>query len=167
MLYVIPVNIFKELDGISNILANDLPEFEVKISKQVLSDSLKIDKRFELAQKTHQITVFTEGLLWLDNVLMGVTEIEPKEILVSGLRQELCKKLANMLHNEFIFAPSGKQDNTASQASIKQTLGPGGVSKLQGGMGAFGDYEEKFKRLRANFVGLKRSLEYIQDFLNV
>ena len=34
-------------------------------------------------------------------------------------------------------------------------------------MGAFGDYEEKFKRLKANFVGLKRSLEYIQDFLNV
>ena len=41
------------------------------------------------------------------------------------------------------------------------------MSKLQGGMGAFGDYEEKFKRLKANFVGLKRSLEYIQDFLNV
>jgi WASH complex subunit strumpellin len=28
-------------------------------------------------------------------------------------------------------------------------------------MGAFGDYEVKFARLRANFVGLKRSIEYI------
>ena len=34
-------------------------------------------------------------------------------------------------------------------------------------MGEFGDFEEKFARLRANFVGLKRSIEYIQDFLNV
>jgi hypothetical protein len=28
-------------------------------------------------------------------------------------------------------------------------------------MGEFGDFEEKFARLRANFVGLKRSIEYI------
>lgn len=74
-----------------------------------------------------------------------------------------------MLHKEFIFeAPKdGKETASNAAASVKQTLGPGGVSKVQGGMGAFGDYEEKFKRLRANFVGLKRSLDYIQDFLNV
>jgi WASH complex subunit strumpellin len=34
-------------------------------------------------------------------------------------------------------------------------------------MGEFGVYEMKFLRLKANFVGLKRSIEYIQDFLNV
>jgi WASH complex subunit strumpellin len=34
-------------------------------------------------------------------------------------------------------------------------------------MGAFGDFGEKFARLKANFVGLKRSIEYIEDFLNV
>jgi WASH complex subunit strumpellin len=34
-------------------------------------------------------------------------------------------------------------------------------------MGSFGDYEEKFARLRSQFVGMKRSIEYIQDFLNV
>jgi hypothetical protein len=34
-------------------------------------------------------------------------------------------------------------------------------------MGEFGVYEAKFLRLKANFVGLKRSIEYIQDFLNV
>ena len=34
-------------------------------------------------------------------------------------------------------------------------------------MGEFGIYEAKFMRLKNNFVGLKRSIEYIQDFLNV
>lgn len=34
-------------------------------------------------------------------------------------------------------------------------------------MGAFGDFGEKFARLKDNFVGLKRSIEYIEDFLNV
>jgi Hereditary spastic paraplegia protein strumpellin len=47
--------------------------------------------------------MFTEGMLVLDKVLMGVTEIEPKEILIDGLRKELSKKMAVMLHNEFIF----------------------------------------------------------------
>jgi hypothetical protein len=38
--------------------------------------------------------MFTEGMLVLDKVLMGVIEIEPKEILIDGLRKELCKKMA-------------------------------------------------------------------------
>lgn len=38
VLYVIPVNIFKELGEISQILAYDLPELEVKISKEVLKE---------------------------------------------------------------------------------------------------------------------------------
>ena len=42
-------------------------------------------------------------MLVLDSVLMGVIEIDPKEILVNGLRKELCKKLADMLHDGFIF----------------------------------------------------------------
>jgi len=85
---------------------------------------------------------------------MGVIEIDPKEILIDGLRKELCKKMANMLHEEFIFKES---DST----------GTGIDHTKQGAMGEFGVYEAKFHRLKANFVGLKRSIEYIQDFLNV
>jgi len=47
-----------------------------------------------LAKLTHEVSVFTEGMLVLDKVLMGVTEIEPKEILIDGLRKELGKTLA-------------------------------------------------------------------------
>jgi hypothetical protein len=41
VLYVIPVNIFKELSKISGILSKDLKELEVKISKDVLKDAIK------------------------------------------------------------------------------------------------------------------------------
>jgi len=34
---------------------------------------------------------------------MGVIEIEPKEILIDGLRKELGKHLAQILHTGFIF----------------------------------------------------------------
>ena len=49
------------------------------------------------------MSVFTEGMLVLDKTLMGVIEIEPKEILIDGLRKELGKKLAQLLHTSFIF----------------------------------------------------------------
>jgi hypothetical protein len=55
--------------------------------------------------------MFTEGMLVMDNVMMGVIEIsseskygvQPKDILIDGLRKELCKTMARMLHEEFIF----------------------------------------------------------------
>jgi WASH complex subunit strumpellin len=47
-----------------------------------------------LAKLTHEISVCTEGMLVLDKVLMGVIEIEPKEILIDGLRKELGRTLA-------------------------------------------------------------------------
>ena len=63
--------------------------------------------------------------------------------------------MAKMLHEEFIFT----QPVGAGTTGIDHSK--------QGSMGSFGDFEDKFARLRANFVGLKRSIEYIQDFLNV
>jgi len=103
VLYVIPVNIFKELDQVSRIMSTDVKEFEVKISKEFLKESILLDQRFTLAKKTHEITLLTQGMLVLDKTLMGLIELDPKEILVDGLRKELCRKLAYMLHHEFIF----------------------------------------------------------------
>lgn len=42
-------------------------------------------------------------MLVLDRTMMGIIELDPKEILVDGLRKELCRKLSTMLHYEFIF----------------------------------------------------------------
>lgn len=72
---------------------------------------------------------------------MGVIEIEPKEILIDGLRKELGRTLAQILHDGFIFTKRG-----------------GAVTE---------ELEVKLKYLRDKIMGLKRSIEYIQDFLNV
>lgn len=63
---------------------------------------------------------------------MGVIEIEPKEILIDGIRKELGKTLAQVLHDGFIF----NKKNT-------------------------NELDEKFKALRSKITGLKRSIEYI------
>lgn len=74
-------------------------------------------------------------MLVLDKVLMGVIEIEPKEILIDGIRKELGKTLATILHEGFIF--NKKQVNMSDEL------------------------ETKFKLLRDKIKGLKRSIEYI------
>jgi len=103
VLQVIPIKIFYQLEKISSILTSSVKEFEAKLSKEELKDFAKYDERYILAKITHEISLLTEGMLVLDKVLMGVIEIEPKEILVDGIRKELGKTLANMLHEGFIF----------------------------------------------------------------
>ena len=100
---MIPVKIFQELDAISVLMSTQIKEFEVKVSKEFLKENTLRESRFELAKKTHEITLLTEGMLKLDNTLMGVIELDPKKVLVVGLRNELCRKLAEILHEEFIF----------------------------------------------------------------
>ena len=109
VLYIIPVKIFEELDGISQIMSQELTEFEVKISKDLLRDNTHRQTRIHLAKKTHEITLLTEGMLKLDKTLMGVIELEPKGVLLVGLRKELCRKLAEILHTEFQFQQKPSQ----------------------------------------------------------
>ena len=103
VLQVIPVKIFEELEFVSSLMANQIKDFEVKVSKEFLKENTMHQARFELAKKTHEITLLTEGMLKLDKTLMGVIELDPKKVLVVGLRNELCRKLAEILHEQFIF----------------------------------------------------------------
>ena len=103
VLQVIPVKIFEELDFISKLMSQHIKEFEVKVSKEFLKENTLQNERFLLARKTHDITLLTEGMLKLDKTLMGVIELDPKKVLVVGLRNELCRKLSEILHEQFIF----------------------------------------------------------------
>lgn len=103
--------------------------------KESLKDYACFEERFILAKRTHEVSMLTEGMLVLDKTLMGVIEIDPKEILVDGIRKELGKTLATLLHEGFIFS--------RKQTGETETL------------------ESKFQLLREKFTGLKRSMDYI------
>ena len=140
-------------------MANQIKDFEVKVSKEFLKENTMHQARFELAKKTHEITLLTEGMLKLDKTLMGVIELDPKKVLVVGLRNELCRKLAEILHEQFIFTQGSTPTPQMSNADQLERNAKG--AKVQGGKAAFGEFGEKFENLRLTFVGLKRSIEYI------
>ena len=66
-------------------------------------------------------------------------QVEPKEILVEGTRNELVRTVAKVLPNLFIF--NNKGDNV--------------------------ELQEKLDFLKAKFKVWKKSFEYIEDFLNI
>ncbi len=68
-----------------------------------MKEYAQFDERFELAKLTHEITIFTEGMLTMDKCLMGVIEVDPKKLLVQGIRRELTEKIAFLLNDVFIF----------------------------------------------------------------
>ena len=70
---------------------------------------------------------------------MCLIELDPKEILVDGIRKELVKTVGTILHETFIFKQPGSKD----------------------------ELYEKFENLRSKFAKLEKSFEYIQDFLNI
>lgn len=44
-------------------------------------------ERYDLARATHAISVFTEGILAMNKTLMGVVEVDPKQMLEDGIRK--------------------------------------------------------------------------------
>ncbi|CAI2370736.1 unnamed protein product [Moneuplotes crassus] len=139
VLQVIQTSIFENLEEISNLLISKIPELPVKMSKDELKNYTAFEDRYQLAKLTQKISVYTEGILCLDKALMGVIQVDPKEILVEGIRKELVNNVSRLIHPVFIF--STKDDNN--------------------------ELQNKLGKLTAKFKGLKKSFEYIQDFLNI
>lgn len=117
-LSIIPKNIFEKLQDISVILTNSVKTMEPKMLKELLKDFACFDERFILAKRTHEISMLTEGMLILDKTLMGVVEIDPKEILEDGIRKELARTLASMLHEGFIFSKKVTGDSETLESKF-------------------------------------------------
>ena len=63
---------------------------ETSMLKERLNKEFALyEERYQLAKRTHEISILTEGMLCLDKTMMGLIELDPKEILVDGIRKEL------------------------------------------------------------------------------
>ena len=62
----------------------------------------------QVAKLTHDISVFTEGILLMKTTLVGVIKIDPKQLLEDGIRKELVKQVAWALHSGLVFNPKAK-----------------------------------------------------------
>ena len=66
-----------------------------------------------MAEITHQIALFTQAILSMERYLLGVIEVNPKNLLEKGIRQELIKLIAKYLNSNFVFSGPSVSDFTA------------------------------------------------------
>ena len=62
----------------------------------------------QVAKLTHDISVFTEGLLAMKSTLVGVIKVDPKQLLEDGIRKELVRQVTGALHNALTFNPKAR-----------------------------------------------------------
>ncbi|XP_048363465.1 WASH complex subunit 5 isoform X1 [Sphaerodactylus townsendi] len=139
VLQIIPESMFTSLLKIIKLQTHDIIEVPTRLDKDKLRDYAQLVPRYEVAKLTHAISVFTEGILMMKTTLVGIIEVDPKQLLEDGIRKELVKRVALALHRGLTFNPKAKP------------------SELM----------PKLKDMAAAMDGFHRSFEYIQDYVNI
>lgn len=140
VIQIIPKTMFEILEKIIKIQTESIREVPTRLDKDKLREYAQFDERYAVAKNTYQISVFTEGILMMKKTLVGVIELDPKQLLEDGIRKELVKNLAESLHTGLSF-------NVKSKTA--------------------GDFLDKLDKLAKIIDGYKRSFEYVQDYLNI
>jgi len=135
VLEIIPISVFKSLGKIVDILTEKLTVIPNRFEAKDLKDYAQLETRRDLAKLTHEVSVFTEGILVMEKTLLGVIQVEPRQILEEGLRRELVRLLSHAMHRTLSF-------NTYSRAEINENM----------------------SKVAKSLDGLKKSIEYLQDY---
>lgn len=136
VLQIIPKMMFQKMARIIEMQTSVLKELPTRLDKDKLKEYAQLNERFEFAELTHSISVFSQGMRMMKSTLVGVVCLDPKILLEDGIRKELVSHIAQALHNELIFSSKHKPE----------------------------ELDQKLKSLVKIMDGYKRSFEYIQVY---
>uniref|UniRef100_A0A3Q3K6J9 WASH complex subunit 5 n=1 Tax=Monopterus albus TaxID=43700 RepID=A0A3Q3K6J9_MONAL len=108
VLQIIPESMFTSLAKIIKLQIHDIMEVPTRLDKDKLKDYSQLGARYEVAKLTHDISIFTEGILMMKTTLVGIIKVDPKQLLEDGIRKELVRRVAYALHKGLIFNPKAK-----------------------------------------------------------
>ncbi len=81
VLQIIPELVFENLDSIITVFLTRMKNEPHKFDKAELQRYLQVEERLEVAKLTNEISVFAESILNMESYLIGVIEVNPKEVL--------------------------------------------------------------------------------------
>jgi len=91
-----------------------------------------------LALLTFEVSQFTEGILALETTLVGIIQVDPKQLLEEGIRKILVQRISYHLDNILRY----------EQHSVQELV-------------------VKLEHLRKNLRGFRNSFNYLQDYMNI
>lgn len=155
VLDVIPVSVFGLLNDIIRIQTRALCSLPARIEAVYLADYAQLAARYQLARLTHQVAAFTRSILAMEKTLLGVVRVDPRCILQDGLRKELVCQLSQTLNETLSFA--GRSQTQAAERHRSSTAQVHFAHH----------FHVVLKGLAASVGGYRRSVEYMQDYINV
>ncbi|KAH9586479.1 WASH complex [Trypanosoma melophagium] len=141
VLHVIPTAIFHVLRQIMTILTNGLIECPTKLPRKELKNESQLEVRQKLSAFTADIAKYASGILAMESTLVGVIQVDSKQLLEDGIRRELVRQITHELHQSLLYDPK-----TAPSAKV---------------------FDEELAHLARKLNGIRGSFEYIQDYVNV
>lgn len=154
VLDVIPVSVFGLLDEIVQIQTNDLLPLPARVESAYLLDYAQLCARYQLARLTHRVAVFTESVLVVEKTLLGVICIDPRQILHDGLRKELVLQLSLTLDKMLRFPAAQSWSAKRGRISDFVHVHHAHVHSI-------------LDELAMRVDGYRRSVEYVQDYIDV
>eukprot|EP01028_Stygiella_incarcerata_P009464 TRINITY_DN449_c0_g1_i1.p1 TRINITY_DN449_c0_g1~~TRINITY_DN449_c0_g1_i1.p1 ORF type:complete len:1158 (-),score=300.28 TRINITY_DN449_c0_g1_i1:279-3752(-) len=137
VLEIVPKSMFKVLERVIT-LQTKIGVLPKKIERTDVKSFARMEERFSLAQATYEVAKYTEGILAMETTLMGIIQVDPKQLLEDGIRKELVSRIASALDKHLHFPPSKVPE-----------------------------FDGRLKALSEVLEGMFRSLEYIQDYINI
>lgn len=138
VLEIVPQSVFNTLGLIIDLLTHKMKPVPTKIERLHLVNYSQLNERYTLARATHQVSVFTRGILNMNTTLVGIVQLDPRQLLEDGIRKELVRRIAGALHAHLVFKT-----------------------------GKLSDFEERLRKLGDQLTGFRRSFEYIQDYIQM
>ncbi|XP_063976642.1 WASH complex subunit 5 [Diachasmimorpha longicaudata] len=138
VLQIIPETVFGLLAQIVHLETNIFKEIPTKLYKDKLKEYAQLEERLQMAKLTYAVSVFTNGVLSLRSVSLGVLRVDSHRLLEDGIRQELIKKVTLALHNGLTFDQKNKNSLVAKLNDLANVM-----------------------------EGYRKSFQYIQDYINI
>lgn len=135
---VIPQSVFRILAGIIKLQTDHMQLIPVKIENTQLKIHAQLSERYRLSRATNEVSKYTEGILAMKRTLLGIIEVDPRQVLEDGLRKELVYRVSRAFHDILQF----KEDESS-------------------------ECNTTFNTLAATLNAYRLSFEYIQDYIGI
>eukprot|EP00986_Skeletonema_menzelii_P002865 scaffold837_cov217-Skeletonema_menzelii.AAC.1 len=149
VLEIVPVSVFGILVQISDIFERRLQRLPLKIQGDKLGAFAQLGERYKLSMMAHEISIFADGVLSMDNSIIGGIEINPRQLLDEGLRKEMVRHVSELLNNLLQFDFAADSETVASitkhQAAAMRSLAS----------------------LSRRLEGFQSALECIEDYVSI
>lgn len=78
-------------DALAGVQTTQLREMPTKLERDKVKEFAQLEERYQLAQATHSVSIFTQGIMAMQRTLLGVIEVNPRELLEEGIRKQLVR----------------------------------------------------------------------------